>query len=505
MRMINRRNLRRFLLHVLPIATMVGASGYAVASEPDVADRPGTGIREPAHHYPPALLDEAGGLREQALRAAQPYAVVRSLVTEVGPRLAGTEGDRAAVAWALAGLEKMGFDSVRAEGVVVPHWERGTASARIVAPYPQKLHVTALGGSVGTADAGLEAPVLMVAGLSQLERLDRDRVAGHVVFFNQRLERRRDGSHYNTVVKDRTTGASAAARRGAVAVVVRSVGTDNNRLPHTGRVGYAADAPPIPALALSSPDGDMLAAQVERGAPVFLRIRSTARQLSPQRSANVIAEITGTEPQDGIVVLAAHLDAWDLGTGALDNGVGVAVVVESARLIAAMPRRPRRTVRVVLFANEELGLSGAEVYAQRSAEDGERHYAGLEADSGDGPIWRLDATAPPSAGGLVAGLAPLLAPLGIPVGTLRQTGGADLEPLRRRGMPEFSLRQDMSDYFDYHHTANDTLDKLEPGNLRPLVAAYAAVTWVLANMEADLGRLPAAPVTAEAQAPGAGP
>jgi len=499
------RNTCNSLLAIVFAVAALIQNVSACASEPDVATPPEVDISGPPYEFAPALIAQAAALLDTARQQAAPYAIVQSLVTEVGPRLAGTEGDRAAVAWALATLQAMDFDAIRAEGVVVPHWERGAASAQIIAPYPQQLHVVSLGDSAGTADSGLEAPVLMVHDLAELEHLDGDRVAGHIVFFAQRLTRRQDGSHYDQVVKNRTEGASAAARRGAVAVVVRSVGTDNNRLGHTGSVNYAADALRIPALALSNPDADMLVTQLETGEPVFLRMRSTARQLAPQRSANVIAEITGTSAEGGIVILAAHLDSWDLGTGALDNGSGVAVVVEAARLISSLPQRPRRTIRVVLFANEEFGLSGARAYAERSAQNGERHFVGMEADSGDGRVWRLDATAPESAQSLVAGLGALLAPLEIPVGKLRQSGGADLKPLRQRGMPELSLRQDMSSYFDYHHTANDTLDKVDASSLTNLVAAYAAITWVVANTDQNFGRLPETPAAPASGSPGASP
>jgi len=441
--------------------------------------------------YPADLLDEATALRDRALADSNPFATVASLSTEVGPRLAGSDGDRAAVAWALGFLQDLALDRIAAQGVLVPRWERGEAHVRILSPSPQTLAAVALGGSIGTAESGLEAPVMRVPDLEALRALTSDQVAGHLVFIDHRIERSPDGASYSAAVPGRNDGPSVAAELGAVGLVVRSLGTDSNRLPHTGRLTYRDGVARIPAVAISGPDADMLARQLEGDDAVILQLKLSARNLGVARSANVIGEIRGASRPGEIVILGTHLDAWDLGTGALDNGTGVAIVIETARLIAAMPRRPARTVRIVLFADEELRLSGARAYARRSAEGGEQHVLGMEADGGSGKIWRLDGVVPPQAAPLLAGIAPLLEPLEIPLGMLRtQGGGADLAFLRAQGMPEITPRQDLSFYFDYHHSANDTLDKVDPEALRQVVAAYAVITWILANADAEIGRLP---------------
>lgn len=452
--------------------------------------------------YPAELLAQASELRDRAMADSNPFATVAALTTEVGPRLAGSDGDRAAVAWALAFLQDLALDRIAAQGVLVPRWERGEAHVRILSPSPQNLAAVALGGSIGTAESGLEAPVMRVEDIDALRALSADQVAGHVVFIDQRIERSPDGSGYSGAVPGRNDGPSVAAELGAVGLVIRSLGTDSNRLAHTGRLTYRDGVARIPAVAISGPDADMLARQLEGDDAVILQLRLSARSLGAARSANVIGEIRGASRPDEIVILGAHLDAWDLGTGALDNGTGVAIVTEAARLIAAMPQRPARTVRVVLFADEELRLSGARSYASRAAESGERHVLGMEADGGSGKVWRLDGVVPAGAAPLLAGMAPVLEPLEIPLGMLRERGGgADLAFLRAQGMPEITPRQDLSFYFDYHHSANDTLDKVDPEALRQVVAAYAAITWIAANTEAEFGRLPVADTTPPAPAP----
>ena len=454
--------------------------------------------------YPADLLDQAADLRDRALNDSNPFAVVASLSTEVGPRLAGSAGDRAAVAWALSYLQDLKLDRIAAQGVQVPRWERGATQIRILTPSPQTLAAVAFGGSIGTAESGLEAPVLRVPDLETLRSLSSDRVAGHVVFIDKRIERSPDAADYSAAVAGRIHGPSVAASLGAVGLVLRSLGTDSNRLAHTGKVIYQDGVPRIPAAALSAPDADMLARQLDSENAVILQLRLTARRLGSARSANVIGEIQGRTRPEEIVLLGAHLDAWDLGTGALDNGTGVAVVIETARLIASMPERPARTVRIVLFADEEMGLSGARAYAARSAEGGETHMVGMEADGGSGRIWRLDGVVPEPAAPLLAGIAPLLEPLEIPLGMVRTSGGgADLAFLQKLGMPEITPRQDLSFYLDYHHSANDTLDKVDPEALRQVVAAYAAITWMVANGEPEFGRLPDTDATS-ADEPGTG-
>jgi len=431
-------------------------------------------------------LAAAARLRDRTLASNAAFEIAASLTTEVGPRLAGTQGDRAAVAWAERKLRSLNFRNVRRQEVIVPQWVRGEARAEIVAPFPQPLVSVALGGSVGTPDGGITAEVLQVADVAALNALPRERVAGRIVFFSKRMAPSRDGSTYAQTVSARREGPSTAAAAGAVAVVIRSVGTSNTRLPHTGSIRYRIDAPRIPAVGVSNPDADLLERQLAAGGPaVSMRVLVTARDLPQVRSANVIGEIPGSDLADQLVLLGAHLDSWDLGTGALD-AAGVAIVIAAAKAIVEAGVAPRRTIRVVLFANEEFGLSGADTYAREAAESGElaRHAVAMEADLGAGPVWRLASRMREEALPQVAQIH------GIELGGNDSMGGSDIGPLRRAGVPLLSPSLDATTYFDFHHTANDTLDKIDPRALAQSTAAFA-VTAFLAAQADDWGWIPA--------------
>jgi hypothetical protein len=446
-----------------------------------------------AQPLPEELRDSAAALRDTALAGTPAYDIVESLTMEVGPRMAGSPGDRAAVAWAVRKLEELGLADVRTQEVEVPHWDRGTLSVTLLGDNPVPMAATSLGGSVGTGEAGLEAEVVRVTGLEDLQNRNPEEISGRIVFIDQRMQRARDGRGYGRTVPIRLYGAREAAKLGAEAVVIRSVGTSDNRAPHTGTQLYDLSIRRIPAIALSGPDADLLAYRVAAGDEPVLRIHSTARQLPPTTSANVIGEIPGREAPEEIVLLGAHLDSWDLGTGALDDGAGVGIVAAAAHLIGELDTPPRRTIRVVLFANEEFGLSGARKYRQMSDEEFANHVAGTEADFGAGRVWRISSNVAPEALDLVAGIHEVLAPLGIERGGNETRGGADLRPLRTGGMPVFSLTQDGTDYFDYHHTANDTIDRIDREAIDQNVAAYAAWAWIAANLERDFGRLAVQP------------
>jgi Zn-dependent M28 family amino/carboxypeptidase len=435
----------------------------------------------------------AQALRDRALQDATAYEVVSGLTTEVGPRAAGTPQDAAAVAWAVAKLRQLGFSNVRTMEVIVPRWVRGEARFSVVSPYPQSMPTLALGGSIGTVDGGLEAGIVMVRDFDALAALPAGAVAGKIVFFNGRTERTRDGSGYGRAVRVRSGGPSAAAQLGAVGVVIRSIGTSNNRFPHTGTTNYSIGAPRIPAVAISNPDADALERQIASGKPVTANMIVTARDLPQVRSANVIGEIPGTDPNAEIVLLGAHLDSWDPGTGALDDGAGVAIVVAAAKLIRETVPRPRRTIRVVLFANEEFGLSGSLGYATQIGDELARHAIGLEADFGAGPVYELRSRVPTEYLPAIDAMHSVLAALGIARGNNEATGGADLAPLRRQGMPLLEPELDGTYYFDVHHTANDTLDQIKPEHLRQSVAAFAVSAYLAAQYAPSWGRMPTPP------------
>lgn len=439
---------------------------------------------------PAALVERAAALRDEALESSRAYDFLHRLTVEVGPRFAGSPGDARAVAWAKARLEELGFANVRTEPVTVPHWERGMAAARILAPYPQPLVVVALGGSVGTPAGGIEAEVVEAADVEALEALGREAVEGKIAFLSGTMARARDGSHYGPAVHKRVYGPSRSATLGAVAVVIRSVGTSNDRVAHTGGLRYSDDAPRIPAAALSNPDADLLSAQLASGEPVRLHLELGCRDLGEATSANVIGEVAGSEAPEEIVLLAAHLDSWDLGTGAMDDGIGCAVITEAARQIAALPQPPRRTIRVLLSANEEFGLSGGRAYAERHADELADHVAAIESDFGIGRAWALRSGVDEAHMPVVRDLERLLLPLGITYQGNQAFGGADIGPLRPARVPFFDIPQDATDYFDYHHNANDTFDKIDAAALSQTVAAYATFAYVAANWEGNFGRGP---------------
>lgn len=469
---------------LLPMSLIFFAAGSLPASEPDQTGAASYSV------LTPEVVAQAAALRDKALGDDRAWNFVEGLTVEVGARFAGTPGDRRGVEWALATLEAWGLENVRAEPVTVPRWDRGSASGRTVSPFPQPVVLAALGGSIATPAGGLEAEVLRVESMEALGALGPKDADGKIVFIDERMQRTRDGSGYGAAVAKRGGGASLAAEKGAVGLLIRSAGTSTSRIAHTGGMRYREGVRKIPAAALSNIDADLLAAQMRRGKPVRFHFELTTRDLGTAESANVIAEVVGRERPDEIVVLAAHLDSWDLGAGAVDDGSGCAIVSAAAKLIAELPERPRRTIRVVLTANEEFGLSGATAYGQKYADAMEKHVAGVEADFGAGRVWALRSRVPEDRLPLIDDLAKLLAPLGIEPQGNQARGGADLRPLRQAQVPVFDLSQDGSAYFDIHHTIEDTLDKVDPEALRQNVAAHVTLAYVVAEYEGDLGRAP---------------
>jgi Zn-dependent M28 family amino/carboxypeptidase len=439
-----------------------------------------------------AALAEARALRERALADDTAYELTRSLTTEVGPRLPGSPGDARAVAWSVDKLQALGFSNVRAEPVTVPRWIRGEARAEITAPWPQTLAVAALGGSIATPAEGIGAEVVPVTTLDELKAQPRERIEGRIVFFTARMERSRDGSGYGKTVPPRGSGAAEAAKLGAVAMVMRPAGTSVSRTPHTGAQRYADGIPPIPAFALANSDADMLEQQLASGQPVRLRLTNTSRWDGEAQSANVIGEIPGRSHKDEVIVLGAHLDSWDLGTGAHDDATGVGIITAAAKLIAETKPRPKRTIRVVFFANEEFGLSGAKAYAAKYQGAIDQHVLGLESDLGAFRPYGLTARVAPDKLPLVRTIQSVLEPLGVAYLGTEASGGADVGQLRPLGMPVMDLKTDAEPYFDLHHTANDTFDKVDPLLVRQNVAAFAVIAYLAAEAEGGFGRLPVA-------------
>lgn len=438
--------------------------------------------------FNPDMTATAQRLVAQAQEQNIAYDLVRSLTTEVGPRLAGTEAEARAREWAIGTLKELGFQNVRIEPFEVPLWLRGEERARIVAPFPQSLEITALGGSVGTPPEGIEAQVIRFESLAALKQAQPAAVQGKIVFVDEPTSRSRDGSGYGRGIGKRLETAFIAEEHGAVAALIRSVGTSSHRFPHTGsmRLGVQNTEVGVPTAALSAPDADQLGRVIGYGQPVSLHLLMTPQSLPPAPSGNVVAEIVGREAPEEIVLVGAHLDSWDLGTGAVDDGAGVGIVVAAAKLLLdELPLAPRRTIRVVLFGSEEVGYVGARHYAQEHEAALANHIIAAESDFGSGDIWRFDTRVGETKLDHVRDIGEVLAELGIAAGNNKARGGPDLRYLREAGVPIANLLQDGSDYFDLHHTPDDTLDKIAPNALDQNVAAYAALLYLAAESSAE--------------------
>jgi hypothetical protein len=437
-------------------------------------------------HWAYAVTDvELAALRDKVLGQTEGYDIVASLTTEVGPRLAGTKADERAVVWAKNLLEQSGFDKVWLEPVSFPIWQRHNESAKVLAPYEQPLHITALGYS-GSTNGTIVGEVVAFSSTEAFAKSKVD-VKNKIVFINKAMERSIDGSGYSAAVPMRYDSVVSAQQKQAAGILIRSLGTHTNRFAHTGATSLLDK--PLPAAALSPPDADQLQRLLDLGQPVSLSLDIDVSITENGSSFNVIGQINGTEMPAQNVLIAAHLDSWDLGTGAIDDGAGIGIVVAAAKAIMSLSARPKRSIRVVLFANEEQGLWGAKQYAEKHKADALNHIFASESDFGAGRVWRFD-----SASKLLNdSVAKLLMPLEIPVNLVkavdvaRFSGGPDIGPIQDNGVAVFRLKQDGSDYFDYHHTANDTLDKIDPKALQQNVAAWAMVVFKAATIELDNG------------------
>ena len=413
-----------------------------------------------------------------ALSGGKALSIAESLTDNVGPRPSGSAGAAHAVTWAVEQMKALGFKNVHTEPVKVPHWVRGEAEADVVAPTAQRLRLAALGPSVATPPDGLTAEVVEVWSFDELKALGGG-ARGKIVLFNHHMKASRTFEEYAKAVALRGHGAVEAARAGAVAMLVRSAGSGEMRLAHAGGMRYDPAVPKIPAAALAAEDADLLHRLLQHG-KVRVRLKLTSHLERDVESANVVGEVPGRERPDEVVLLGAHLDSWDLATGALDDAAGCAVVMDAARLIAHAGRAPKRTVRVVLFMNEEMGLSGAIAYAKRHAAELPRHVAALEVDSGAGRPSGFGAVGGARAVALLRKLAAPLGTVGAAEVTETDEAGADLIPMAGK-VPELSIDQDLMRYFDWHHTAADTFDKIDPLDLALNTAAVAVVAYGLAD------------------------
>ena len=421
---------------------------------------------------------DSGTIREAALKDDVAWDFTEGLTTEVGPRPAGTPQEARARDWAVAKLKALGFSNVRAEPYTMPVWVRGEEAARILSPFPQNLVLAALGNSGSTPAKGIEGEIVYFPSIDALEAAPAASVKGKIAFVDHGMKATQDGSSYGYFGAARRQGPSIASKKGAIAILIRSIGTDHHRVPHTGVQMWADGATPIPAAALSVPDAEQLARVVKRGQPVKVHLTLTSKMLKDQPSGNVIAEIPGSDPDAGVVVAACHLDSWDQGTGAIDDATGCGIAAASA-LQVAKAGQPRRTIRVLMAGAEEVGGDGARAYFK--AHGTERHALAMESDFGADRVWRVDFKLPQGHDDLAKRIAAALAPLGVGASTQEAGGGADIAPLVKAGVPVIDLQQDGTRYFDLHHTPDDTLDKVDPAQLRQNVAAWAVTLNLVAN------------------------
>lgn len=427
---------------------------------------------------------EVARLRDAALTDQVAWDITEGLTTEIGPRMAGTPDEARARTWAVAKLKALGFRNVRIEPYQMPVWVRGAESARIVAPFPQNLAITALGNSGATPAAGIEAEIVYFPTFDDLKAAPAGSLTGKIAFVSHTMAATQDGSSYGPFGQVRRSGPAIAAQKGAAAIVIRSIGTDHHRNPHTGGTNFPAGVTPIPAGALSIPDTEQLERVVKRGKPVRMRLILTPQQIGMRESGNVVAEVPGTDPSAGIVLIGGHLDSWDLGTGAFDDAAGVAITAAAAKRIMEAGR-PRRTIRVVWFGAEEVGGFGGIAYAKAHAD--ERHAIAAESDFGADRVWQFDVGLPAEAAPIADRLATALAPLGITRGTKFAGDGTDIRPTLALGVAGVDLSQSGLRYFDLHHTPDDTLDKIDPVQLQQNVAAWTAMLAVVANAPEAIG------------------
>ncbi|CAM8671006.1 MULTISPECIES: M20/M25/M40 family metallo-hydrolase [Sphingobium] len=432
-------------------------------------------------HAAPA---DSAAIRDAALKDDVAFAFAEGLTTEVGPRPAGTPQEARARDWAVAKLKALGFSNVRAEAYTMPVWVRGHDEARILFPFPQNLVLAALGNSGSTTDEGIEGEVVYFPTIADLEAAPAARVKGKIAFVSHGMEATQDGSSYGYFGAARRQGPSIASKKGAIAILIRSIGTDHHRVPHTGVQMWADGVTPIPAAALTVPDAEQLARVIARGQPVKVHLTLTSKMLKDQPSGNVIAEIPGSDPAAGVVVAACHLDSWDQGTGAIDDATGCGIAAASA-LQVAKAGQPRRTIRVLMAGAEEVGGDGARAYFK--AHGTEKHALAIESDFGADRVWRVDFKLPQGHEALARRIAAALAPLGVGASGQEAGGGADIAPLVKAGVPVIDLQQDGTRYFDLHHTPDDTLDKVDPVQLQQNVAAWALTLEAIANATESMG------------------
>lgn len=480
------------------VAAVFSAAANAQNKQPSPAVNPFAAAMQESkaqmENFPPQLREQLAAIKTAALRDDYAYHQLEHLTENIGPRPSGSPQAKAAVEYVAAELRKLGLE-VRLEEAKVPHWVRGAETAELVAwagqaaGTKQKVVLTALGGSSATPAEGITADVVVVNDFEELKALGRDQLAGKIVLFNELFDKQKSAAGfafmaYGEAVRYRAAGPKAAADLGAAAALVRSVGDADFRLPHTG-FGIPAG---IPSGAVTAEDASLIAHLAAQG-PVRMHLTLTPQKLPDETSYNVVADLKGSEHPEQVVVVSGHLDSWDLGTGAIDDGAGVAVAMEAAEILQKLHLRPKRTLRVIAWMDEESGGAGSQAYTKTHASDFPNFVGAIESDSGAAHPLGFDVRITPQASDLLAPVLGVLQSFGASV--LQPTPyppGADISAMSEAGVPAFGIMQDGRTYFHYHHTAADTLDKIVPSELRENGAAMAIMGYALASMKDPLPR-----------------
>jgi carboxypeptidase Q len=440
--------------------------------------------------WTPEQIAAMGRLRDAAMHDDYALVQLRHLTDNIGPRISGSPQAQAAVEYIAAEMRALGAE-VQLEKVTVPHWVRGAETAELVgwpgqtAGTTQKIVLTALGGSGATPADGLRAEVVVVNSFAELQKLPADAARGKILLFNEHFDKQlamqgNGGAAYGKAVVYRGLGPMVATKAGAAAVLVRSVGGADFRLPHTGATIPTGEAHPLPAAAVTAEDADLLA-NLSRQGPIKIHLTLTPQILPPVESFNVIADWKGVEHPEQVVIVSGHLDSWDLGTGAIDDGAGVVVSMQAIHLLKQLGIHPRRTVRCIAWMDEEQGSEGGAQYAQDHAADLANHIAALESDLGAGHPGGFYYTGKPELEDWIRPAATVLEAIGASTAFSSREVGADVDPLNQKGVPGFTPAQDSRFYFNYHHTAADTFDKVDPKELAENAAVMAVLAYALAD------------------------
>jgi carboxypeptidase Q len=484
---------------LLSLVSAIGTSfaAFAQPAQPEASASPSASPSATPIIFSEQTLTDLKRLREAAMTSDYAFKQVAHLANNIGPRLSGSAQAAKAVDYVAAEMKAIGCE-VQLEKVMVPHWVRGIETAKLTqfpgqaAGTTQKIMLCALGGSIATSPDGRTAEIICVRDFEELKAVPREKVKGKVVLFNHAFDKQmaaqgRGGDAYAQGVVYRSDGPIAAAKLGAAVCLIRSVGGADYRIPHTGQTKYEDGITKIPAAAVTAEDADLIAYLVGQGT-TRIHLVLTPQTLPEVESANVIADIKGSEHPEQVVIVSGHLDSWDLGTGAIDDGAGVAVAMETAHLIQQLHLRPKRTIRVIAWMNEENGLRGSKQYEKDHAGEFANHFAVNETDGGAGHPVGLNLKAKPEVKQIFEPVAKILQEIGAGTLNLSEHVGADTEPIEKADVPAFGPMQDSRFYFSYHHTAADTLDKIVPRELQENVAVVVVAAYAFANTEQPMPR-----------------